>query len=112
MNEQEHLFRREAGRMVATLTRIFGIHNLALAEDVVQDAFCRALEVWKFRGMPENPAAWLMVTAKNLALTPCGVSARRVLSRRNSGGCSSPNGRLLLRSRSPSARTLSKTINT
>jgi RNA polymerase sigma factor (sigma-70 family) len=64
----DHLFRREAGRMVATLTRIFGVHNLALAEDVVQDAFCRALEVWKFRGMPENPSAWLMATAKNRAL--------------------------------------------
>ena len=60
----DHLFRREAGRMVATLTRIFGVHNLALAEDVVQDAFCRALEVWKFRGVPENPSAWLMATAK------------------------------------------------
>lgn len=68
MEPQEHLFRREAGRMVATLTRIFGVHNLALAEDVVQDAFCRALEVWKFRGMPENPSAWLMATAKNRAL--------------------------------------------
>jgi RNA polymerase sigma-70 factor (ECF subfamily) len=54
--------------MVATLTRIFGVHNLALAEDVVQDAFCRALEVWKFRGVPENPSAWLMATAKNRAL--------------------------------------------
>jgi RNA polymerase sigma-70 factor (ECF subfamily) len=54
--------------MVATLTRIFGVHNLALAEDVVQDAFCRALEVWKFRGVPENPSAWLMTTAKNRAL--------------------------------------------
>jgi len=54
--------------MVATLTRIFGVHNLALAEDVVQDAFCRALEVWSFRGMPENPSAWLMATAKNRAL--------------------------------------------
>ena len=64
----DHLFRREAGRMVATLTRIFGVHNLALAEDVVQDAFCRALEVWKFRGVPENPSAWLMATAKNRAL--------------------------------------------
>src|SRR5260370_29282737 len=68
MEPSEHLFRREAGRMVATLTRIFGVHNLALAEDVVQDAFCRALEVWKFRGMPENPSAWLMATAKNRAL--------------------------------------------
>src|SRR6516162_1777666 len=68
MEPSDHLFRREAGRMVATLTRVFGVHNLALAEDVVQEAFCRALEVWKFRGVPENPSAWLMATAKNLAL--------------------------------------------
>ncbi|MBZ5661533.1 MAG: sigma-70 family RNA polymerase sigma factor [Acidobacteriia bacterium] len=68
MGPSDHLFRREAGRMVAVLTRIFGVHNLALAEDVVQDAFCRALEVWKFQGLPENPSAWLMATAKNRAL--------------------------------------------
>jgi RNA polymerase sigma factor (sigma-70 family) len=68
MELSDHLFRREAGRMVATLTRIFGVQNLALAEDVVQDAFCRAVEVWKFRGVPENPSAWLMTTAKNRAL--------------------------------------------
>src|SRR5499433_2194687 len=68
MEPSDHLFRREAGRMVAALTRIFGVHNLALAEDVVQDAFCRAMEVWKFRGMPENPSAWLMATARNRAL--------------------------------------------
>jgi RNA polymerase sigma-70 factor (ECF subfamily) len=68
MELSDHLFRHEAGRMVATLTRIFGVHNLALAEDVVQDAFCRALEVWKLRGVPENPSAWLMATAKNRAL--------------------------------------------
>jgi len=54
--------------MVATLTRLFGMHNLALAEDVVQDAFCRALEVWKFRGIPDNPSAWLMATAKRRAI--------------------------------------------
>jgi RNA polymerase sigma factor (sigma-70 family) len=68
MQLNDQLFRREAGRMVAALTRIFGVHNLTLAEDVVQDAFCRALEVWKFRGMPDNPSAWLMATAKNRAL--------------------------------------------
>jgi RNA polymerase sigma factor (sigma-70 family) len=68
MDLGDHLFRHEAGRMVAALTRVFGVHNLALAEDVVQDAFCRALEVWKFRGVPENPSAWLMATAKNRAL--------------------------------------------
>jgi RNA polymerase sigma-70 factor (ECF subfamily) len=68
MENTDHLFRREAGRMVATLTRIFGVHNLAMAEDVVQDAFCRALELWKYNGVPENPSAWLMTTAKNRAL--------------------------------------------
>jgi RNA polymerase sigma factor (sigma-70 family) len=68
MELSDSLFRREAGRMVAALTRVFGVHNLALAEDVVQDAFCRALEVWKFRGVPENPSAWLMAAAKNRAL--------------------------------------------
>src|SRR6516162_1412397 len=68
MQPGDHLFRRESGRMVAALTRIFGVHNLALAEDVVQDAFCRALEIWRIRGMPENPSAWLMATAKNGAL--------------------------------------------
>src|SRR5262245_49140607 len=68
MELDDHLFRREAGRMVSTLTRVFGVHNLALAEDVVQDAFCRALEVWKFRGVPDNPGAWLMATARNRAI--------------------------------------------
>ena len=64
----DHLFRRESGRLVAALVRIFGVHNLGLAEDVVQDAFCRALEVWPFRGVPDNPSAWLMATAKHRAI--------------------------------------------
>src|SRR4026208_1448066 len=68
MELSDHLFRRGSGRMVAALTRVFGIHNLALAEDVVQDACCRAMEVWPFRGLPENPSAWLMATAKNRAI--------------------------------------------
>jgi len=54
--------------MIAALTRLFGVHYLPLAEDVVQDAFCRALEIWKVRGVPDNPGAWLMMTAKNRAL--------------------------------------------
>lgn len=64
----DHLFRRESGRLVAALTRILGVHHLALAEDVVQEALCRALEVWKLRGLPDNPPAWLMATARNQAL--------------------------------------------
>ena len=64
----DHLFRRESGRILAALTRVFGFHNLELAEDVMQDALCRALEVWKHHGMPDNPSAWLMTTAKNHAV--------------------------------------------
>ncbi len=63
----EQLFRREAGRITATLVRIFGLRHLALAEDVVQEAFCRALEIWPFKGAPDDPAAWLMTAAKNCA---------------------------------------------
>ena len=68
MDINDHFFRREAGRLVSALTRVFGVHNLALAEDVVQDAFCRALETWPMRGVPDNPSAWLMATARNRAL--------------------------------------------
>src|SRR5262249_23928687 len=64
----EHLFRHEAGRMLAALTRWFSLVNLDLAEEVVQDAMVQALRQWPFRGIPENPAAWLMQTARNKAL--------------------------------------------
>ena len=64
----EHLFRHEWGKMVAILTRIFGVENLTLAEDVVQEALSRALQTWPFYGVPENPAAWIMRASRNLAL--------------------------------------------
>lgn len=68
MEIEDHFFRHESGRIVAALTRIFGVSGIALAEDVTQDAFCRAMETWKLRGLPKNPSAWLMATAKNRAL--------------------------------------------
>ena len=61
-------FRRESARLLAALTRILGLHNLALAEDVAQDVLCRALEVWKFHPPPENPSAWLLAAARNRAI--------------------------------------------
>jgi RNA polymerase sigma-70 factor (ECF subfamily) len=64
----DHLFRREAGRMVAGLTRIFGPAHLGLAEDVVQEALLQALRTWPFRGVPGNPTGWLVQVAKNRAL--------------------------------------------
>lgn len=64
----EHLFRQEAAKLVATLAGIFGVEHLALAEDVVQEALARALQSWPFHGLPPNPSAWIMRTARNLAL--------------------------------------------
>src|SRR5258705_6679200 len=54
--------------MVAILTRIFGVENLTLAEDVVQEALSRALQTWPFYGVPQNPSAWIMRASRNLAL--------------------------------------------
>ena len=54
--------------MIATLTRIFGSRRLDLAEEVVHDALVKALEIWPYQGIPENPAAWLVQVAKNRAL--------------------------------------------
>lgn len=64
----EHLFRREAGRMVAALTRVFGPGELTLAEDVVQDALMKALDRWPYAGVPDNPSGWLYTVARNGAL--------------------------------------------
>jgi len=64
----EHLFRHEAGKMVSTLTRIFGIEHLNLAEDVVQEALARALQTWPYYGIPKNPSAWILQVSRNLAL--------------------------------------------
>lgn len=65
---EPHFFRHESGRLIAALTRVFGVHNLALAEDVAQEALARALEVWKLEGIPRNPSGWLYTSAKNLAI--------------------------------------------
>jgi RNA polymerase sigma-70 factor (ECF subfamily) len=64
----EHLFRRQAGRIVASLTRTLGARHLALAEDAVQEAMLRAVQQWPYRGVPDEPAAWLFQVARNRAL--------------------------------------------
>jgi RNA polymerase sigma-70 factor, ECF subfamily len=62
----ERLFREESGRAVATLIRVLG--DFDLAEEAVQDAFVVALEVWPDRGVPANPGAWIVTTARNRAI--------------------------------------------
>ena len=69
MELSEHLFRRESGRLVACADANFRHPQPGPGRRrLVQDAFCRALEVWKVRGVPDNPSGWLMAVAKNRAL--------------------------------------------
>ncbi len=67
-NLVEHCFRHEYGRLVAVLTRALGVRNLELVEDVVQAALAKAIYTWAQKGVPNDPAAWLYRTARNLAI--------------------------------------------
>ncbi|MGH9284852.1 MAG: RNA polymerase sigma factor, partial [Acidimicrobiales bacterium] len=59
-------FRRESGRAVATLVRLFG--DIDLAEEAVQDAFSTAAQRWPETGVPPNPGGWIVTTARNRAI--------------------------------------------
>src|SRR6476659_9814424 len=56
----------ESARVIAGLTRI--VRDVGLAEDLAQDALVAALEQWPTAGIPDNPGAWLMATAKHRAI--------------------------------------------
>ena len=62
----EEIFRREAGRVLATLIRLLG--DFDLAEEAQQEAFAAALEQWPSHGRPANPRAWLISTGRNKAI--------------------------------------------
>lgn len=74
----EKLFRRESGRLTALLTRFFGSEHLELAEDVVQDTLLKAMHEWPFKGIPDDPVAWLHRVAKNGAIDRLRRNARGV----------------------------------
>lgn len=63
-----HLFRENSGKMVAVLSRMFGLSQIEVVLDVVQDTFETALTKWRFSGIPDNPSGWLMQVAKHKAL--------------------------------------------
>jgi RNA polymerase sigma-70 factor (ECF subfamily) len=70
MAQQElipHLFRTEAGKITAVLCKTFTLAHLEVAEDITSETFLAALETWPYRGIPENPVAWLYTVARNKA---------------------------------------------
>jgi RNA polymerase sigma-70 factor (ECF subfamily) len=64
----EHLFRHQAGRVVARLTRLLGPAHVELAEDAVQEALVRAVQTWPHQGVPDNAAGWIYKVAHNIAI--------------------------------------------
>jgi RNA polymerase sigma-70 factor (ECF subfamily) len=64
----EHFFRHESAKLIAVLTRAFGVHHLDLVEDKVQDALLVAMQTWSHRGVPKNPAGWIYRVARNRVL--------------------------------------------
>ncbi|MBO0932647.1 RNA polymerase sigma factor [Fibrella aquatilis] len=70
-NAQESLrqvFQQEFTRMVAVISRRFGLQHIELAEDIVGETFLLAAETWGVRGLPANPTAWLYTVAKQKAI--------------------------------------------
>lgn len=71
MNKEEivpHLFRTEFSKMVAVLTKLFGLEHIEVAEDIVSDTFLLAAETWGLKGLPKNPQAWLYTVSRNKAV--------------------------------------------
>jgi RNA polymerase sigma factor (sigma-70 family) len=64
----DHLFRHESGRMVSVLTKMLGLKNLEVAQDIVQDTLLKAMTHWRYGKVPDNPPAWLYTVARNKAI--------------------------------------------
>ena len=73
------VWRIESARLIAVLTRL--LRDVALAEELAQDALVAALEQWPRTGTPDNPGAWLMATAKHRAIDQ--LRRQRMLSRKH-----------------------------
>lgn len=74
--ELQRLLATQRRRVVAHLARSLGLPHLGLAEDAVQSAALRALEVWPAQGVPANPAGWLFRVARNEAIDALRVAGR------------------------------------
>jgi len=92
----EQIYRDEWGRIVATLIRLLG--SFELAEEAAQEAFAVALEQWQRQGVPANPRAWLIATARHKA-----IDALRRKTRWEDGG--DPEEKLAALAQAPAPET-------
>ncbi len=76
----ENVFRHEYGKIMAVLVNRFGASNLEKIEDAVQDALLKAMQVWAFKEVPENPTAWLVKVAYNKVLDALRKDSKVVLN--------------------------------
>jgi predicted RNA polymerase sigma factor len=73
------VWRIESARLIAGLARL--VRDIGLAEDLAQDALVAALEQWPRAGIPDNPGAWLMATARHRAVD--SLRRRQMAQRRH-----------------------------
>lgn len=64
----KHLFQQEFSKMVAVISKLFGLEHMETAEDIVSETFLTAAETWGMKGIPPNPTAWLYTVAKQKTL--------------------------------------------
>jgi len=62
------LFQKEFSKMVAVISKLFGLQYIEIAEDIVSETFLLAMETWEVKGIPANPTAWLYMVAKQKTL--------------------------------------------
>jgi RNA polymerase sigma-70 factor (ECF subfamily) len=63
-----NLFRKEFAKMVAVISKLYGLQYIEMAEDIVSETFLTATENWTKKGVPPNPTAWLYTVAKQKTL--------------------------------------------
>lgn len=64
----KHLFQQEFSKMVAVISKTYGLQHIELAEDIVSETFLLATGTWEKKGIPANPTAWLYLIAKQKAI--------------------------------------------
>lgn len=64
----KHLFQQEFSKMVAVISKSFGLQHIEIAEDIVSETFLQATETWETKGIPQHPTAWLYAVARQKTL--------------------------------------------